>query len=185
MGQSEILSALHSATEILKTSSCDCLLGMVFPLIRDEPEFHSFTGIAFTSIPEMGRFAIERCGMAGALFFPHQRPLVWALMLSCNPENCLPYFSILQLEKFRYSFPVKVPTSWERVDEQGIFAVVLKWLVAFPPGRIIAGQWVCRTSGEPWPIISHQAQPCFWTDRWNSCAFFQSLPAHFNGRLPS
>ena len=37
MGQSEILSELHSATETLKTSSCDCLQGMVSPLIRDEP----------------------------------------------------------------------------------------------------------------------------------------------------
>jgi|APCry1669188970_1035186.scaffolds.fasta_scaffold97097_2 hypothetical protein len=37
MGQSEILSELHSATETLKTLSCDCLQGMVSPLIRDEP----------------------------------------------------------------------------------------------------------------------------------------------------
>ena len=101
-------------------------------------------------LPNFARLRETGCYRRLETVNPPQSPVVWAsIATGCNPgehgvfdfihrnpENYLPYLSILQLEKFRYVSPVKAPTFWERDAEQGISAVVLKWPVAFPPGRV-------------------------------------------------
>lgn len=101
-------------------------------------------------LPNFDRLREAGCYRRLETVNPPQSPVVWAsIATGCNPgehgvfdfihrnpENYLPYLSILQFEKLRYTPPVKVPTFWELDAEQGISAVVLKWPVAFPPGRI-------------------------------------------------
>jgi hypothetical protein len=82
MGQSEILSALHSATEILKTSSCDCFLGMVFPLISDEP-------ILFRAMANVRNFMPFTSGSKNA----HKSPF----MLAQGQTHGLPWIQVMNV----------------------------------------------------------------------------------------
>ena len=77
-------------------------------------------------LPNFARLRETGCYRRLETVNPPQSPVVWAsIATGCNPgehgvfdfihrnpENYLPYLSILQLEKFRYTSPVKVPTFW-------------------------------------------------------------------------